>query len=61
MTKLHKAVRQAGAPVVLAAHSLGCLSVACWATLSPQPGGWPVEGALLMVARTSTGRTCRRN
>ncbi len=37
------------APVILAAHSLGCLAVAWWAELSPQPYGWPVAGALLVA------------
>ncbi len=36
-------------PVILAAHSLGCLAVAWWAELSPQPYGWPVAGALLVA------------
>ncbi|WP_250847899.1 RBBP9/YdeN family alpha/beta hydrolase, partial [Escherichia coli] len=34
---------------MLAAHSLGCLAVAWWAELSPQPFGWPVAGALLVA------------
>jgi len=49
VTKLDQAIRTAQAPVVLAAHSLGCLAVAWWATLSPQPYGWPVAGALLVA------------
>jgi predicted alpha/beta hydrolase family esterase len=49
VTKLDEAIRQAQAPVVLVAHSLGCLAVAWWATLSPQPYGWPVAGALLVA------------
>jgi len=49
VTKLDQAVRQAQAPVVLAAHSLGCLAVAWWAQLSGQPYGWPVAGALLVA------------
>ncbi len=31
VTKLDQAIRQAQAPVILAAHSLGCLAVAWWA------------------------------
>jgi predicted alpha/beta hydrolase family esterase len=49
VTKLDQAIRSAQAPVVLAAHSLGCLAVAWWAELSPQPFGWPVAGALLVA------------
>ncbi|WP_174285171.1 alpha/beta hydrolase [Sphingomonas bacterium] len=49
VTKLDEAIRQAGAPVILVAHSLGCLAVAWWAQLSPQPYGWPVAGALLVA------------
>ncbi|KQM13212.1 esterase [Sphingomonas sp. Leaf24] len=49
VTKLDQAIRQAQAPVVLAAHSLGCLAVAWWAQLSGQPYGWPVAGALLVA------------
>jgi predicted alpha/beta hydrolase family esterase len=49
VTKLDEAIRQAQAPVILAAHSLGCLAVAWWAQLSPQPYGWPVAGALLVA------------
>lgn len=49
VTKLDQAIRGAQAPVVLAAHSLGCLAVAWWAELSGQPFGWPVAGALLVA------------
>ena len=49
VTKLDQAIRQTQAPVVLAAHSLGCLAVAWWAQLSGQPYGWPVAGALLVA------------
>jgi len=49
VTKLDQAIRQARAPVILAAHSLGCIAVAWWAQLSPQPYGWPVAGALLVA------------
>jgi hypothetical protein len=55
VTKLDQAIRGAQAPVVLAAHSLGCLAVAWWAELSGQPFGWPVVGALL-VAPADVGR-----
>lgn len=49
VTKLDQAIRTTRAPVVLAAHSLGCLAVAWWAALSGQPYGWPVAGALLVA------------
>ncbi|HEX8486804.1 RBBP9/YdeN family alpha/beta hydrolase [Sphingomonas sp.] len=49
VTRLDEAIRRADAPVVLAAHSLGCQAVAWWAQLSPQPYGWPVAGALLVA------------
>ncbi|RZA12726.1 MAG: alpha/beta hydrolase, partial [Lysobacteraceae bacterium] len=49
VTKLDQAIRQAQAPVVLAAHSLGCLAVAWWAELSGQPFSYPVAGALLVA------------
>jgi len=49
VTRLDQSIRQAQAPVVLAAHSLGCIAVAWWAALSPQPYGWPVAGALLVA------------
>lgn len=49
VTALNSAIRQAGRPVVLAAHSLGCLAVAWWAALESQPYGIPVAGALLVA------------
>jgi uncharacterized protein len=49
VTKLDQAIRIAQAPVVLAAHSLGCLAVAWWATLAGQTFGTPVAGALLVA------------
>ena len=49
VTKLDEAIRTAQAPVILVAHSLGCIAVAWWAQLSPQPYGWPVAGALLVA------------
>lgn len=47
--KIDQAVSAARAPVILVAHSLGCAAVAWWASLSPQPYGWPVAGALLVA------------
>lgn len=49
VVQLDEAIRRAEAPVILAAHSLGCLAVAWWAQLLPQPYGWPVAGALLVA------------
>ena len=49
VTKIDQAIRGATPPVVLAAHSLGCLAVAWWAELSGQPWGWPVAGGLLVA------------
>lgn len=49
VTKLDQAISQAQAPVILVGHSLGCLAIAWWASLSPQPYGWPVAGALLVA------------
>ena len=43
-------------PIVLAAHSLGCLAVAWWAELSGQPWGWPVAGALLVAPADVSAR-----
>jgi predicted alpha/beta hydrolase family esterase len=48
-TKLDQAIRCAERPVILAAHSLGCLAVAWWAELAGQPWAWPVAGALLVA------------
>jgi len=49
VNKLNLAIRQANRPVILAAHSLGCLAVAWWAKLE-QPGqDSPVRGALLVA------------
>jgi len=49
VTALNNSIRQAGRPVILAAHSLGCLAVAWWAALEAQPYGTPVAGALLVA------------
>lgn len=49
VTKLDQEIRAAQAPVVLVAHSLGCLAVAWWAALAGQPWGTPVAGALLVA------------
>lgn len=49
VNQLNLAVRQANQPIVLAAHSLGCLAVAWWAQLE-QPGEHSnVVGALLVA------------
>lgn len=49
VTRLDGSIRAAGRPVILAAHSLGCLAVAWWAALETQPFGRPVAGALLVA------------
>ncbi|MGH6780561.1 MAG: RBBP9/YdeN family alpha/beta hydrolase [Sphingomonadaceae bacterium] len=49
VTKLDHAIKRAPGPVILAAHSLGCLAVAWWAALEGQGYGWPVAGALLVA------------
>jgi len=47
VNKLNLAIHQAGRPVVLVAHSLGCLAVAWWAEYEQPTFGNPVVGALL--------------
>lgn len=49
ISRLDQAVRAAGGPVILVAHSLGCIAVAWWALYSGQPRGWPVAAALLVA------------
>ncbi|MDB5684799.1 MAG: hypothetical protein JWM75_2497 [Sphingomonas bacterium] len=49
VTRLDQAIHDPQAPVILVAHSLGCLAVAWWAELARQPWGWPVAGALLVA------------
>ncbi|MGK2908998.1 MAG: RBBP9/YdeN family alpha/beta hydrolase [Sphingobium sp.] len=53
VNRLDAAIRETahshGAPIILAAHSLGCLAVAWWGALQSQPYGWPVAGALLVA------------
>ncbi len=49
VTRLNFAIRDAGRPVVLVAHSLGCLAVAWWAALERPAYGDPVVGALLVA------------
>lgn len=56
VTKIDQAIRKAQPPIVLAAHSLGCLAVAWWAELSGQPFGWPVAGALLVAPADVSAR-----
>lgn len=47
--RLDAAIREADGPIILAAHSLGCLAVAWWGALQSQAYGWPVAGALLVA------------
>ncbi|HZV57606.1 MAG TPA: alpha/beta hydrolase [Sphingobium sp.] len=49
VTRLSQAIRSSRAPVVLCAHSLGCLAVAWWAALEGQSYAHPVAGALLVA------------
>lgn len=49
VAKLDQAIRQGEGPLVLAAHSLGCITVAWWAKLSPQASDGRVVGALLVA------------
>lgn len=57
VTKLDQAIRAVQGPVVLAAHSLGCLAVAWWAELAGQTYGAPVAGALLVAPADVDGGT----
>lgn len=56
INKLNLAIHQAGRPVVLVAHSLGCLAVAWWAEYEQPSYANPVVGALL-VAPPDVDRT----
>lgn len=49
VNQLNLAIRAADRPVVLAAHSLGCLAVAWWAQLERPEAGHNVLGALLVA------------
>lgn len=49
VNKINLAVHRAGRPVVLAAHSLGCLAVAWWAHYEQPTMDNPVVGALLVA------------
>jgi predicted alpha/beta hydrolase family esterase len=49
VTRLDAAIREVDGPIVLAAHSLGCLAVAWWGALQSQAYGWPVAAALLVA------------
>ena len=49
VTQLNLAIERAGGPVVLVAHSLGCLAVAHWAAMAQPAYGNPVVGALLVA------------
>lgn len=49
VNKLNLAIHQAERPVVLVAHSLGCLAVAWWAEFEQPTYGNPVVGALLVA------------
>ncbi len=49
VNQLNLAIRASGRPVVLAAHSLGCLAVAWWALLEAADAGRLIAGALLVA------------
>jgi predicted alpha/beta hydrolase family esterase len=49
VNRLNLAIRDVGRPVILVAHSLGCLAVAWWAQLERPAYGDPVVGALLVA------------
>lgn len=49
INQLNLAIRQAGRPVILVAHSLGCHAVAWWAAYERPAYGDPVVGALLVA------------
>lgn len=49
VTKLEQSLQTAEAPVILVAHSLGCLTVAWWAALATPAFGAPVAAALLVA------------
>lgn len=49
ITRLEQAIHHARGPVVLAAHSLGCIAVAWWATFAGRLPGSKVAGALLVA------------
>lgn len=49
VNKLNLAIHRAGRPVILVAHSLGCLAVAWWAEYEKPEAGNPVVGALLVA------------
>lgn len=49
VNQLNLAIHRAGRPVVLVAHSLGCLAVAWWARYERPAADHPVAGALLVA------------
>lgn len=49
VNKLNLAIHRAGRPVILVAHSLGCLTVSWWAEYEQPAYGNPVIGALLVA------------
>ncbi len=49
VNKLNLAIHRAGRPVILVAHSLGCLAVAWWAHFERPGADGPVIGALLVA------------
>lgn len=58
VNQLNLAIRAAGRPVVLIAHSLGCLAVAWWALLEAENASNLVAGALLVAPPNVDGGSC---
>lgn len=58
VNQLNLAIRAAGRPVVLVAHSLGCLAVAWWALLEPTDASTLVAGALLVAPPDVGSSSC---
>jgi uncharacterized protein len=47
--RIDQAVGRASAPVILVAHSLGCLALVWWASFVGEPIGGTIRGALLVA------------
>lgn len=56
--RLEETIEQAAAPVILVAHSLGCVTIAHWAVQAPQHLLKRVNGALLVAPADVERSTC---
>jgi predicted alpha/beta hydrolase family esterase len=56
LTRIDEAVDRTAGPVVLVAHSLGCLAVAAWALLSKRATEGRVEALLVAPCDPNSGR-----